>query len=147
MKALPTLTQSAHLTLPTTPLFYAIEASLLYLLTHWGNLASATLFHSACGGQAEGEAVLAMELWWRAASLEALQAYMAGVLSQASRSHSLRLQRLLGSLLQPTLDAVFSSPALQASPALAACRHRPFTLPIILHLSTCCRPRSGRALG
>ena len=63
--------------------------------------------------QAEGETVLAMELWWRSAALEALQAYMASILPQASRSQNARLQRLLGSLLQPTLDAVFGSPALQ----------------------------------
>ena len=75
------------------------------------------------GMQAEGETILAMELWWRAAALEALQAYMASVLPKASRSHSTRLQRLLGSLLQPTLDAVFGSPALQArhAPMCYAC--------------------------
>ncbi len=67
-------------------------------------------------GQAEGEAVLAMEVLWRAAGLEALQAYMASVLPQAGRAHNARLQRLLGSLLQPTLDAVFASPALQVAP-------------------------------
>lgn len=56
-----------------------------------------------------------MELWWRAAALEALQAYMAIVLPQATRTNTAKLQRLLGSLLQPTLDAVFSSPALQVA--------------------------------
>ena len=58
-----------------------------------------------------------MEIWWRSAALEALQAYMATVLPQAPRSQNARLQRLLGSLLQPSLDAVFASPALQVTPA------------------------------
>ncbi|KAK9798183.1 hypothetical protein WJX73_010462 [Symbiochloris irregularis] len=62
---------------------------------------------------AEGESMLAMEVWWRTGALESLQAYMASVLPQASRSQGARLQRLLSSLLQPTLDAVIGSPALQ----------------------------------
>lgn len=87
------------------------------------------------GGQAEGEAVLAMELAWRAAALEALQAYMASILPHASRSQGTRVQRMLSSLLQPTLDAVCTSPALQVGPS------QPFAASTQLHVAHVSDPR------
>ncbi|KAK9820084.1 hypothetical protein WJX72_005985 [[Myrmecia] bisecta] len=62
---------------------------------------------------AGGEAIMAMEMWWRAAALEALLAFVKGPLAQARRSESTKLQRAIGTLLQPTLDAVCSAPSLQ----------------------------------
>ena len=58
------------------------------------------------------EAAMAVELWWRGSALEALRAFVLGPLAQAGRPESVRLQKTIGSLLQPTLDAISSTPAI-----------------------------------
>ena len=63
--------------------------------------------------QAGGEAELAMEMWWRAAALESLQAYVAGPLRKADPSEQANLARSVAALLRPTLDAVSAHPPLQ----------------------------------
>ncbi|KAK9865210.1 hypothetical protein WJX84_003181 [Apatococcus fuscideae] len=63
--------------------------------------------------QAGGEGVLAMELWWRCAALEALQAYVMSQLALCSRQEGIKMQKTVASLLQPTLDAIMASPGLQ----------------------------------
>ena len=62
------------------------------------------------------EAALAVELWWRGSALEALGAFVLGPLAQAGRLESVRLQKTIGSLLQPTLDAISSAPAILVRP-------------------------------
>ena len=66
------------------------------------------------GLQAQAEAKLAVELWWRAAAVQALQSFVEGALAGMASGEALKLQRLVGSLLQPTLDALFLAPSLQA---------------------------------
>ena len=58
------------------------------------------------------EVAIAVELWWRGSAVEALRAFVLGPLAQAGRSESVRLQKTIGSLLQPTLDAISSLPAI-----------------------------------
>lgn len=57
---------------------------------------------------------MAMEMWWRAAALEALQAFVAGPLRQAGAVEQAQLARSIGQLLQPTLEAICAHPAMQA---------------------------------
>ena len=64
--------------------------------------------------QAGGEAELAMQMWWRAAALESLQAYVAGPLRKADPTEQANLARSVAALLQPTLAAVSAHPPLQA---------------------------------
>ena len=52
-------------------------------------------------------------MWWRAAALDALQAYIAGPLASAPASEQGRLQRTLTQLLAPTLEAITSQGVLQ----------------------------------
>lgn len=52
-------------------------------------------------------------MWWRAAALDALQAYIAGPLATADSEEQTRLQRTLVQLLAPTLDAISAHAALQ----------------------------------
>ena len=54
-----------------------------------------------------------MELWWRCAALEALQAYVMSQLALCTRQEGIRIQKTVASLLQPTLDAIMASPVLQ----------------------------------
>ncbi len=56
-----------------------------------------------------------MEMWWRAAALDALQAYIAGPLSRADGREAASLQRTVALLLAPTLEAICSHAAMQAS--------------------------------
>ncbi len=63
--------------------------------------------------QSGGEAELAMEMWWRAAALDALQAYVVGPLSRAEGQEAARLQRTIALLLAPTLEATCSHAAMQ----------------------------------
>ena len=63
--------------------------------------------------QAGGEAELAMQMWWRAAALESLQAYVAGPLRKADPMEQANLARSVAALLQPTLAAVSAHPPLQ----------------------------------
>ena len=60
-----------------------------------------------------GEAELAAEMWWRAAALEGLQAFVLGPLRQAVGAEQARLARSVAQLLQPTLEAICAHPALQ----------------------------------
>jgi predicted N-acetyltransferase YhbS len=64
-----------------------------------------------------GDAVLAMEMWWRAAALEALHAYVLGPLAAAPKADQLKLGRSVAQLLRPTLDAIAANVVLQASEA------------------------------
>jgi len=64
--------------------------------------------------QAGGEAELAMQMWWRAAALESLQAYVAGPLRKADPMEQANLARSVAALLQPTLAAVSAHAPLQA---------------------------------
>ena len=68
---------------------------------------------SGCCAQVGGEGVLAMELWWRCAALEALQAYVISQLALCTRQEGIKMQKTVASLLQPTLDAIMASPVLQ----------------------------------
>lgn len=54
-----------------------------------------------------------MELWWRCAALEALQAYVMSQLALCTRQEGIKMQKTVASLLQPTLDAIMASPVLQ----------------------------------
>ena len=54
-----------------------------------------------------------MELWWRCAALEALQAYVMSQLALCSRPEGIKIQKTVTSLLQPTLDAIMAAPILQ----------------------------------
>lgn len=56
-----------------------------------------------------------MELWWRCAALEALQAYVMSQLALCTRQEGIKMQKTVASLLQPTLDAIMASPVLQVS--------------------------------
>ncbi len=71
--------------------------------------------------QAGGEGVLAMELWWRCAALEALQAYVMSQLALCTRPEGVKIQKTVASLLQPTLDAIMASPVLQAGASTHDC--------------------------
>ena len=57
---------------------------------------------------------MAMELWWRAAALEALKALLLSALITTSSVESVKLQRRVAAVLQPTLAVVLASPVLQA---------------------------------
>ena len=77
--------------------------------------------------QTAAENDLASELHWRIAALEALHAFVVGPCSQASSSHSSTLTSASAALLQPTLDAICPSPALQVLPMqlpIAACNRQ-----------------------
>ena len=52
-------------------------------------------------------------MWWRAAAVDALQAYVAGPLALADAAEQGRLQRTLAQLLAPTLEAICSHAAMQ----------------------------------
>lgn len=65
------------------------------------------------GLQSEGEAGAAVEVQWRAAALDALQAYIVGPLMAAPPPEQARLQRTLAQLLAPTLEAITSQNVLQ----------------------------------
>ena len=58
---------------------------------------------------------MAMELWWRAAALEALKALLLSPLVSVPSSDSEKLQRRIAAVLQPTLAVILSSPVLQAN--------------------------------
>ena len=61
-----------------------------------------------------------MEVWWRAAALEALKAFILSPLLAALQSESGKLQRRLALILQPMLEAMLASPILQVSLAFHA---------------------------
>ena len=63
--------------------------------------------------QAGGEGELAMEMWWRAAALESLQAFVVGPLRKADPTEQAHLARSVAAMLRPTLDAVSGHPSLQ----------------------------------
>lgn len=65
--------------------------------------------------QTAAENDLASELHWRIAALEALHAFVVGPCSQASPSQAATLISASAALLQPTLDAICASPALQVN--------------------------------
>ncbi len=65
--------------------------------------------------QANAEVGMAMELWWRAAALEALKALLLSPLVTTPTLESGKLQRRVAAVLQPTLAVVLASPVLQAS--------------------------------
>lgn len=65
------------------------------------------------GLQSEGEAGAAVEVQWRTAALDALQAYIVGPLMAATPPEQARLQRTLAQLLAPTLEAITSQSVLQ----------------------------------
>ncbi len=54
-----------------------------------------------------------MEMWWRAAALESLQAFVAGPLRKADPTEQAQLARSVAAMLRPTLDAVSGHPSLQ----------------------------------
>ena len=56
---------------------------------------------------------MATEMWWRAAALEGLQAFVVGPLRQALGTEQARLARCVAQLLQPTLESICAHPALQ----------------------------------
>ena len=71
--------------------------------------------------------MLAMEVWWRCAALEALQAYVMSQLALCTRQEGIKMQKTVASLLQPTLDAIMASPVLQvwqARPSSHVARHQ-----------------------
>lgn len=65
--------------------------------------------------QAGGEVVMSMEMWWRSAALEALQAFVLGPLKEASKAEATKLQKSVVALMQPTFEAISASPALQVN--------------------------------
>ena len=56
---------------------------------------------------------LAMQLWWRGAALEALQAYISGVLLKGLAAAPRAKIETVVSLVTPVLEAITSSPILQ----------------------------------
>eukprot|EP00884_Botryococcus_braunii_P001693 jgi/Botrbrau1/11524/Bobra.0393s0003.2 len=62
---------------------------------------------------AGGEVVMSMEMWWRSAALEALQAFVLGPLKEASKAEGTKLQKSVVALMQPTFEAILASTALQ----------------------------------
>lgn len=71
--------------------------------------------------QTAAENDLASELHWRIAALEALHAFVVGPCSQASPSQAPTLTSASAALLQPTLDAICASPALQVTAMQLSC--------------------------
>lgn len=69
---------------------------------------------------------MAMELWWRAAALEALKALLLSPLVTVPSIEAVKLQRRVAAVLQPTLAVVLASPVLQAS--LLHVQHKPCEL-------------------
>ena len=67
-------------------------------------------------GQAKAEVTMSNELWWRAAALEALKALILTPLVSSKSPDSVRLQRRIAAILQPTLTVVLASPVLQVQP-------------------------------
>ena len=65
--------------------------------------------------------VVAMELWWRVAALQALVACVQGPLAQAPRSQQAQLYKRAAALLKPTLDVFMAHAALQVGAALCCC--------------------------
>ena len=63
--------------------------------------------------QTAAESDLASELHWRIAALEGLHAFVVGPCLQALPSQTAALSSAAAALLQPTLDAICASPALQ----------------------------------
>jgi len=57
--------------------------------------------------------VVAMELWWRTAALQAFLAIVAGPLASAPRADQPRLFQRAAALLKPTLDVLVAHAALQ----------------------------------
>lgn len=57
--------------------------------------------------------VVAMELWWRSAALQALLACISGPLAAAPRGQQPALLRRAAALLKPTLDVLTAHAALQ----------------------------------
>jgi hypothetical protein len=57
--------------------------------------------------------VVAMELWWRTAALQALAACVQGPLAQAPRAAQAPLHKRAAALLKPTLDVLTAHAALQ----------------------------------
>lgn len=57
---------------------------------------------------------MAMELWWRAAALDALKALLLSPLVSIPGIDSEKLQRRISAVLQPTLAVILGSPVLQA---------------------------------
>ena len=58
---------------------------------------------------------MAMELWWRAAALEALKSLLLSPLVSAPGPDSVKLQRRIAAVLQPTLAVILASPVLQVA--------------------------------
>ena len=63
------------------------------------------------------EVTMSMELWWRAAALEAVKAILLSNLA-ADPKKSQVLQRKLAVMLEPSITVVLSSPVLQVQMVL-----------------------------
>jgi hypothetical protein len=90
-----------------------------------GEAARAALEQKQYAGKPGGDGELAVQLWWRAAGLEALQGYVLAVLGGGtlpSGAEAAVVQTIAG-LLQPLLEAAASqvSAAAAAAPAAGAC--------------------------
>lgn len=93
-------------------------------------------YSAICAGmQTAAESDLASELPWRIAALEALHAFVVGPLSQATPVQSAALTASCASLLQPTLDAITTSPALQVSTVNTEFHQHADVVPLIAGVS------------
>ncbi len=57
--------------------------------------------------------LVAAELWWRTAALQALLAYVQGVVLQAAKADQARLCKRVAAFLKPLLDVISAHAALQ----------------------------------
>ena len=70
-------------------------------------------YPAAPAAQSSLDYVVAMELWWRTAALQALSAVVAGPLAAAPRADQPRMYQRGAALLKPTLDVLAAHAALQ----------------------------------
>ncbi|KAL4431040.1 hypothetical protein ABPG75_006296 [Micractinium tetrahymenae] len=78
-----------------------------------GAEAATELDRRYCSNVSSLDHVVAMELWWRSAALQALLACISGPVAAASRVQQPALQRHAAALLKPTLDVLTAHAALQ----------------------------------
>lgn len=85
-------------------------------------LTDAPLCHAVCCAvQSSLDHVVAMELWWRSAALQALLACITGPLAAAPRGEQPSLHRRAAALLKPTLDVLTAHAALQVCCCCCCC--------------------------
>ncbi|PRW58658.1 HEAT repeat-containing 5B isoform X2 [Chlorella sorokiniana] len=90
-----------------------MEGLLRLLEPALGQEAATELDRRYCSNVSSLDYVVAMELWWRTAALQAFLAIVAGPLAAAPRADQPRLHQCAAALLKPTLDVLIAHAALQ----------------------------------